>query len=234
MGFRQLWGQAKREELTATAEAEPNALYCSFQPNLLLGLPFAQLAVGAGWQDWPALPELFPTSFPGVKTSRDSFLIDVDLDRLKARVTDYFDPDLGHEEIARRYPSVMSSTARYDARAVRNALLKRGGPIETGFIRHAYRPFDTRWFYWEAETKLLDEKRAEYKPHVFEGNLWLGSNKREILDEFSHGTLIQHLGNWKLGNWGIHFFPLWLRDVGLEGGPDPSPSQPVPGRAELP
>ena len=54
----------------------------------------------------------------------------------------------------------MSSTARYDARAVRDALLKRGGPTEAGFICCAYRPFDNRLLYWEAETKLLDEKRS--------------------------------------------------------------------------
>ena len=52
-------------------------------------------------------------------------------------------------------------------RAVRGALLTRGGPDETGFVRHAYRPFDTRWLYWEADTKLLDEKRADYQPHSF-------------------------------------------------------------------
>ena len=40
VGFRHLWGQAKREELTATAQAEPDALYDSFEPNLALGLPF--------------------------------------------------------------------------------------------------------------------------------------------------------------------------------------------------
>ena len=38
------------------------------------------------WFDWPALPDLFPVSFPGVKTSRDGFLVDTDLDRLRARV----------------------------------------------------------------------------------------------------------------------------------------------------
>ena len=67
----------------------------------------------------------------------------------------------------------MKSTRRYDARAVRDALLQRGGPVESGFVQYAYRPFDDRWLYWDADTKLLDEKRAEYKPHVFEGNLWL-------------------------------------------------------------
>ena len=61
------------------------------------------MAVSEDWHDWPSLPDLLPASFPGVKTSRDSFLIDVDLTRLKARVADYFNPDLSHEEIARRY-----------------------------------------------------------------------------------------------------------------------------------
>ena len=167
--FRHLWGQAKPAELIATAEAEPHLLYSEIEPVLPLGLPFAETAVSAEWFDWPALPDLFPVSFPGVKTSRDGFLVDTDLDRLRARVGDYFDPVLSHEEIARRYPRVMKSTARFDAPAVRDALLKRGGPDESGFIRFAYRPFDNRWLYWESDTKLLDEKRADYRPHVFEG-----------------------------------------------------------------
>ena len=213
--FRHLWGQSKHGDLTATAEAEPEKLYAGVAPLLSLGLPFADLAVSDGWESWPALPELFPTSFPGVKTSRDGFLVDVDLDRLKQRVGDYFNDALGHDEIARRHPGVMKSSARFKARAVRDALLKRGGPAEDGFVRHAYRPFDNRWLYWEGETKLLDEKRTDYKPHVFEGNLWIGSNKREIDEHPSHGTATPYLGNWKLGNWGIHFFPLWLNDDGL-------------------
>ena len=109
----------------------------------------------------------------------------------------------------------MTITRRFNAPEVRDALLKRGGPTESGFVRHAYRPFDTRWLYWEADTKLLDEKRSEYRTHAFAGNLWLGSNKREIHNEFTHGTTTQHLGNWKLANWGIHFFPAWLREDAL-------------------
>ena len=151
VGFRHLWGQSKRDELTATAKTEPEELYDAVTPSLSLGLPFAELTVSDGWQDWPALPDLFPTSFPGVKTSRDGFLIDVDLDRLRQRVADYFNPALSHDEIARRYPVVMKSTARFDARAIRDALLKRGGPVESGFVRYAYRPFDTRWLYWEGQ-----------------------------------------------------------------------------------
>ncbi len=107
IGFRHLWGQAKPAELIETEAAEPGKLYENVEPILPLGLPFAQTAVSEDWFDWPALPDLFPTSFPGVKTSRDGFLVDTDLDQLKARLADYFDTDLSDEEIARRYPGVM-------------------------------------------------------------------------------------------------------------------------------
>ncbi len=178
VGFRNLWGQAKPAELIATAETESGALYEEIKPVLPLGLPFVRTAVSDEWFDWPALPDLFPVSFPGVKTSRDGFLVDIDTDRLRTRVGVYFDPSVSHEEIERRYPAAMKTTARFNARSVRDSLLKRGGPDEAGFVRFAYRPFDNRWLYWEKDTKLLDEKRADYRPHVFEGNLWLVTQKK--------------------------------------------------------
>ena len=221
IGFRHLWGQAKREELLATAEAAPDALYGDVAPILPLGLPFVHTAVSDGWFDWPALPELFPASFPGIKTSRDGFLVDTDLDRLKARIGDYFDPALRHEEIARHYPAAMKTTARFDASKVRDALLARGGPNESGFIRFAYRPFDNRWLYWEADTKLLDEKRADYRPHVFEGSLWLEARERETKEDFSRGTLVRRLAD-NFGNGLSSFFPAWLRDDGEAAGSRPN------------
>ena len=216
VGFRHLWGQAKREELTATVETDPSRLYERIEPVLTLGLPFVRTAASAEWFDWPALPELFPVSFPGVKTSRDGFLVDTDLDRLRVRVTDYFDAGLDHEEIARLYPAVMKTTARFDARAVRDALLKRGGPDEAGFVRFAYRPFDSRWLYWEKDTKLLDEKRADYRLHVFEGNLWLSAVPRLRKDSTEPQTAVtSYLASLHLIEWGASMFPVWLRDDGI-------------------
>ena len=142
VAFRHLWGQAKPAELTATAEAEPGELYGRVEPVMPLGLPFVRTSVSEDWFDWPALPELFPVSFQGAETGRDAFLIDTDLTRLRARVADYFNAALSHEEIAQRYPTVMRDTGGFDARAVRDTLLKRGGPTESGLVRHAYRPFD--------------------------------------------------------------------------------------------
>ena len=214
VGFRHLWGQSKHIELKATAEADPADLYKVIAPSLSLGLPFAELTIGDGWEDWPALPDLFPTSFPGVITSRDSFLIDVDLDRLKVRIADYFDPGLNHEEIERRYPGAMKSTARYDARAVRDLLLARGGPSDSGFVRYAYRPFDNRWLYWERDTKLLDEKRADYKPHIFDENVSLVL-QRKARPDLSPPLLIRDLGDFNQMNSRVYCVPAWLRVDGL-------------------
>ena len=132
VGFRQRWGQGKRAELLETAEAAPDALYAGIEPLPPLGLPFVRTAVSPDWFDWPSLPELFPASFPGVQTGRDAFLVDTDLHRLRARIADYFDPTLNHEEMARRFPRVMADTARFDAKRVRETLLARGGPVESG------------------------------------------------------------------------------------------------------
>ena len=193
--------------------------YSSVEPNLRLGLPFKPMAVSEHWFDWPALPDLFPVSFPGVQTGRDKFLVDTDLNRLRTRIADYFDADLSHDEIARRYPEIVKTTARFDARAVREVLLARGGPDESGFLRHAYRPFDNRWLYWETDTKLLDEKRADYRPHVFEGNLWLSAAQhlrkgaKEPQTCFTH-----HLGARHLIERGANWFPAWLLDDGLDDG----------------
>ncbi len=231
IGFRHLWGQTKREELLETAEAEPATLYDAIEPVLPLGLPLVRTAVSKDYFDWPALPELFPASFPGVQTGRDTFLVDIDLDRLKERVNDYFNTSLWHEEIARRYPRVMTDTARFDARRVRDTLLTRGGPDEAGFVRYAYRPFDNRWLYWEAETKLLREKSPRYPRQVFEGNKFIEARERETKEDFSRGTLVRGLAD-NFGNGFSSFFPMWLYDDGIRSNGDSTRRVNLSGKAQ--
>ena len=82
---------------------------------------------------------------------------------------------MSYEEIARRYPAVVKETTTFKARSIRKALVAREGPYENGFINLAYRPFDTRWLYWEASNGWLDRPRPDYRPHVFPGNVWLSA-----------------------------------------------------------
>ena len=223
--FHQPRAGARRQALLDSLEApDIDAGYSPLESNIALGLPFKPMAVSDGWQDWPALPDLFPTSFPGVQTKRDAFLIDVDLNRLKARVAEYFNPDFSHDEIARLYPVAMKSSSGFtvnDSHSVRGALLKQGGLNPDGFVRHAYRPFDTRWLYWEAGYGLLGRPVPDYKPHVFEGNLWFSAVPRLRRDAAeAQSTVTTHIASLHLNEWSASMFPAWLRDNGL--GIDPN------------
>ena len=217
IGFRNLWGTTKRADLTVTAEASPSELYDSVAPSLPLGLPFAGMVVNDDWADWPALPELFPISFPGVQSKRDAFLIDIDLDKLRGRLNDYFDPSVTNGEIARKYPSAMKSSSGFvvsDAQIVRNSLLDRGGPKDANFVRHAYRPFDTRWLYWETGQGLLGRPVPDYMPHLFEDNLWMVAQHMPRR-EWSPPQVISYLGCLDLIDRGATCFPVHLRNEGL-------------------
>ncbi len=128
VAFRHIWGKTKRAQLSESA-----GKYEQMKPNLGMGLSFMPGQVAVDYFDWPLLPELFPISFPGVKTSRDGVVVDIDRDQLVQRMQDYFNPKLSHNEIRHRAPAAMTSTQRFQAEAVRNQLLKRGFLPEKSF-----------------------------------------------------------------------------------------------------
>jgi Type ISP C-terminal specificity domain len=93
-------------------------------------------------------------------------------------------------------------------------------------VRYCYRPFDLRWLYWEPETKLLDEKRAEYFPYVRDGNVWLGAAQQNRKDFDPPLTTSIYAARHVIER-GANLFPLYLRlegrvpvlaDVQLDGG----------------
>jgi predicted helicase len=207
--FRNLWGPRKREILLATAKKDSDSLYERVKPALHLGLPFTPSASSATYATWPSLPELFPTFFPGVKTSRDQLLIDIDLDRLNERMRWYFDPDTNHEHMRKICSTAMESTKTFVAEGTRERLVRRG-LLEHNFVRYCYRPFDVRWLYWEPETKLLDRNRSDYFPHVFTDNLWIEARQRQPKERFDRGYVTSVLAD-NFGNGLSSYFPLYLK-----------------------
>lgn len=206
--FRNLWGQQKRQELSETADQQSNGLYQTVVPETKLGLPFAPLAVESNYLSWPSLPDLFPTSFPGVKTSRDNVLVDIDRDRLVARMEQYFNPAVSDGEIRRVMPSVMERGKRFDAPAIRARLVQRGF-LPDKVIPYCYRPFDVRWLYWEPETELLDRKREDYFPQVFDGNVWI-SGVQQNRKDFAPPIWSSCLCSLHVIERGANMFPLYF------------------------
>jgi hypothetical protein len=211
--FRHLWGKTKRQQLLETAVQNGKSLYQELHPPLDLGLPFLPAQVNRGYFAWPLLPQLFPVSSPGVKTSRDPLVVDIDRERLVERMKRYFDPEISHEEVRQLCPVAMTKAARFDPVGTRDYLRQRGFLAEN-VIRYSYRPFDVRWLYWEPETKLLDEKRADYFPHVFEGNVWIEARQKQPMEHFDRGYFCRLLAD-NFGNGLSSFFPLYLK--GEEG-----------------
>lgn len=201
--------EQRRKELEASlTDPDLDARYRALAPDPRLGYPFKPRAVEESYLTWLRLPDLLPTSFPGVKTSRDDFLVDIDRDRLEARIARYFDRTLTDEDVRRLHPEVMTPSARYDPVATRRSLLNRGP--HPGAIRpYHYRPFDVRWLYWDPDTKLLDEKRSEYVPHVVGAHLAIEARPREVL-AWCRGTLATTLAD-QVGNGMSHWFVQRLR-----------------------
>ncbi len=206
--FRHLWGKTKRAQLLETVSQDDESLYQRVTPAVELGFPFMPTQVQSGYLSWPLLPAIFPVSFPGVKTSRDDVVVDIDRERLVQRMQQYFDPAISHEEMRRIAPGAMTSVAQFKAEAVRDYLRKRGF-LQQNIIRYCYRPFDVRWLYWEPETNLLDRNRAEYFPHVFEGNVWIEARQKQPMEQFDRGYVVRVLAD-NFGNGLSSFFPLFL------------------------
>ena len=68
---------------------------------------------------------------------------------------------------------------------------------------------------------MLDEKRADYRPHVFEGNVWL-SNAQHLRKGAAEpqACFTQHIGARHLIERGANWFPAWLHDDGIGNADD--------------
>jgi predicted helicase len=148
--FQDFWGKEKQSDLLAAAvEVEPS--YQRVEPVDYLGLPFLPMQSEGEYEEWTPLPEVFNNSFPGVKTSRDDVVVDINRDQLISRMKKYFDPDVSNEQMRRIAPGAMENTNTFDAAKTRAYLQKRGF-LPDMIVPFSYRPFDLRWLYWEPAT----------------------------------------------------------------------------------
>jgi len=208
--FRSLWGKTKRQQLLESAKQDGKTLYQEVVPPFDLGLPFAPARVTTAYLQWPLLPVLFSTSSPGINTSRDLDLIEIDFSKLHDRMSSYFDTAIADHEVRAVAPSLMTSSGRYDAAVTRRHLLQKG--LESGyFVPYCYRPFDVRHAYWHPETKLLDEKREDLFASYRAGNSFLtGRQKAERQNEGTPFYVTRNLSDRHLTRPGCNCFPLTM------------------------
>ena len=218
--YRDWWGADKRSELEAAAEEAVDG-YESHEPIVELGLPFKPAEVAEGYLEWPRIPDLFPVFFPGVQTKRDDFVIDIDRERLLARLSAFADPTISDEQMRGLCPRAMERTSQYDPLIIRRFIQQRG--ILTDYVvEHLYRPLDLRWIYWEPEVALLSRRVPEYFPQVFEGNTFIATQHKPRR-EWSRAQVSSALACLDLIDRGASLFPALCRGM-LGQEPNLSPS----------
>jgi predicted helicase len=209
--FHQARAEERRQALIASLEEESWAAgYQEVHPSIPLALSLKPTHQADEHFTHPTIPELFPVAFPGVMTARDEFLVSIDEDRLHHRLQTYFSAEVSHQSMRAVSPVVMTDTGRFAAEAARDTLRRRG-MMPQNVVRYDFRPLDTRWLYYEPETKLLDEKRGEYWPNVVAGNMTLVTQQKPRRD-WSAPQIIRHIGCLDLMDRGATCIPVLLRD----------------------
>jgi hypothetical protein len=177
--YRNYWGrsQGKRESLLASlgmdewnsgkkaaASRRPEGprSFERFEPSEQSRWKLVPFAAQGGFDDWPALDQLFTTKLQGVNPNRglDGSVVEMNRDVLVSRMRDYFS-NLTLDRLRERHPILMQDRARYDAAAVRTKLKGEAGFDEDKVKPYVIFPLDQRWLYYETEHKFLNEARAE-------------------------------------------------------------------------
>ncbi len=206
--YRDFWGEEKRKFLLASRIDDGIVPYVQISPDLDLGLPFNHAAVGQGYRKWPLLTNILQIGFPGVKTSRDEFLIDFDKEVLAARIDRYFDPSIDDRILENQFPSLYRSNNQYNPIQTRRFYINRG-LHKAGIQRYCYRPLDIRWIYWDPDGNLLDRKSVSLKAMTFEGNWFIEARKKSTKIEFDRGYVTTLLSD-NFGSGFSSFFPMYV------------------------
>jgi Type ISP C-terminal specificity domain/N-6 DNA Methylase len=217
----EIGGWAKRDLEASTEKPEGPRVYEEFHPSEDRGWKFASVSEG-GFEEWPALDDLFLKSFQGVNPNRglDGSVMDMDRTALERRIRDYLS-DLDFEELQRRYPNLCAPRARYEPKVTRARLLQGSAFSEGKILPYVLFPLDKRWIYYEQEAKFLNESRPELGQHLKKNEFLVGIPQARRISE-SRPFVLSELFDLHLNDWGAVGFPAEINpeeESGLFGTP---------------
>ena len=155
----------------------------------------------------------------GIKTNRDHFLTDVDLKALESRIQTMRENKIDDELFGKTYHL---SDGNYWNTTREREKLRRNDNWRNQFYRLAYRPFDTRWIYYQPN--LIEIRRGgaskEIMRHFFNGNLGLISARNSKASIVNHFYCCDTLVEMKCGESTIqsYVFPLYIHGTSDKKG----------------
>jgi len=163
-----------------------------------------------------SLNEIFKQYSVGIVTSRDEFVIDTNLDRLKKRINEFRDLKISNEDITNKYN--LKNNSKFDLTNSRRQVSSYSKQeLESKFIKIAYRPFDYRYIFYD--DKLIERMRKAVMLNMQEENIGLISVRQVAETSFNHIFISKFLieSRMTLSNKGIaYFYPLYLLANGAE------------------
>lgn len=182
--YRDFWGKAERKRAAlleslemdnwtpqfkkaASQLQEGPREYETFFPTRATRWMFSPRDENVGFEAWPALDELFPTSYQGINPNRglDGSVIDFDKDAVANRMQEYFEAK-SFKQLERAHPALATPRARYDPEETWDCLRKTSKFRPERVVPYLVFPLDSRWLYYETECKLLNERRPEYWENI--------------------------------------------------------------------
>lgn len=177
--YRNFWGRAdaKREALleslamdnwsperktaAAATPAGPRS-FESFTPTEQARWKLVPFAAQGGYEEWPALDQLFAVSVQGVNANRGvtGTVIEMRRDILERRMEDYFS-DMPNQSLRNQHPALFEAFAGYNAADVREQLRRTSRFDSKKIVPYVLFPLDDRWLYYEVAGKLLNRPRPE-------------------------------------------------------------------------
>jgi hypothetical protein len=129
---------------------------------------FAARDVNVGYEAWPALDELFPTSYQGVNPNRgiEGSVVDTDRSRLVSRMRAYFSAS-SFEEVRQRCPALAQRYASFEPNQTWKGL-RTAGFDEQKVRPYQLFPLDCRWLYYETTKRLLNRPRPELAENLMD------------------------------------------------------------------
>ena len=240
--YRDFWGKAKAkrhallESLTAggkqdggprVSRPEGPRDYEEIAPTATTRWMLCPRDENVGFESWPAVDELFPTSYQGVNPNRglEGSLIDMSREGVSARMSEYFGSD-DNPAFARKHPVLMTRRARYEPDEVRSRLRRLSAYRPERVVPYLLFPLDLRWVYYETSEKLLNERRPEFWDNLSDNEFLITVPQPRRVSE-SLPLVSRTLVDLHVHDRGSVCFPAWTRRGGglyAHEGPNLAPS----------
>lgn len=164
-----------------------------------------------GWK----IDDIFPVNISGIKTHRDSFVLDFKKPKLEERIMEFRDNSVDDNYFREAY-GLKERAGGWNICSARSAV-QQDKSWKSKFQKCLYRPFDIRHLYYSKD--LIDRPRANVMDHMVQlkDNMALLAMRQVATgDEYSHFGVTRWVVDNRtfFSNKGIvNLFPLYLRDT---------------------